>query len=365
VHGKRITIQPKNIKLARRIRGDRDEGERVGSEAYNNSQSFKNLPVANKDWKNPKARKREEEREAEKPRKKAQEKAEAAAGAAAEKAKQEEAGRSARQAEVKAREREKEREGEEGVKKAPKALQEIDKAWGKRATNGWKEIFTQAEWDEAWGLLKQVHPDVKKIAVWTQHGHKVEDGDHFASVSLKQEGGIRRLVITVGDDGVPVAGHPGFGKEEEEEEGNIDDDGSDSSFGSESKSSGSNSEDPSGEEGDGRGEERRDSRVPAGEEGSGLATEEKNKSSRSAVESRQRRGAVNGDDEPPAQKPKLTNRGGKGGGTASDGAGTPRIHAKGPIQVSEEASTKGGKKGKVGKGNSGGEGSRRAGGGNK
>jgi hypothetical protein len=41
VHGKRITIQPKDIKLARRIRGDRDEdeGQRVGSEAYNNSLS--------------------------------------------------------------------------------------------------------------------------------------------------------------------------------------------------------------------------------------------------------------------------------------------------------------------------------------
>jgi hypothetical protein len=107
VHGKRITIQPKDIKLARWIGGDRDEGERVGSEAYNNSQSFKNLKVADKDWKNPKARKREEEAEAQKARKKAQEKAEAAAAAAAEKAKQEEAGRSARQAEQKAREREK------------------------------------------------------------------------------------------------------------------------------------------------------------------------------------------------------------------------------------------------------------------
>jgi hypothetical protein len=104
------------------------------------------------------------------------------------------------------------------VKKAPKALEEIDEAWGKRAADGWKEIFTEAEWDEAWGLLKQVQPDVKKIAVWTQHGHKVEDGDHLASVSLKQEGGIGRLVITIGDAGVPVAGHPGFGKEEEEEE---------------------------------------------------------------------------------------------------------------------------------------------------
>jgi hypothetical protein len=186
VHGKRISIQPKDIRLARRIRGDRDEGERVGSEAYNNSQSFKKLKVADKDWKNPKARKREEEAEAQKARKKAQEKAEAAAAAAAEKAKQEEAGRSARQAEQKARETENERKDEEGVKKALKALEKIDEAWGKRAADGWKEIFTQAEWDEAWGLLKQVQPDVKKIAVWTQNGHKAEDGDHLASVSLKQ-----------------------------------------------------------------------------------------------------------------------------------------------------------------------------------
>jgi hypothetical protein len=229
VHGKRITIQPKDIRLARRIRGDRDEGERVGSEAYNNSQSFKNLKVADKDWKNPKARKKEEEAEAQKASKKAQEKAEAAAAAAAEKAKQEEAGSSARQAEQKARETEKERKGEEGVKKALKALEKIDEAWGKRAADGWKAIFTQAEWDEAWGLLKQVQPDVKKIAVWTQNGHKAEDGDHLASVSLKQEGGIGRLVITIGDDGVPIAGHPGFGKEEEDEEGDSDDDGRDSS----------------------------------------------------------------------------------------------------------------------------------------
>jgi hypothetical protein len=168
VHGKRITIQPKDIRLARRIRGERENGERVGSGAYDNSQSFKNLKVADKDWKNPKARKRLEEEEAQKARKKA-------AAAAAEKAEQEEAGRSARQAEEKAREREKEREGKEGVKKALKALDKIDEAWGKRAADGWKEIFTDAEWAEVWGLLKQVQPDVKKIAVWTQNGHKAED----------------------------------------------------------------------------------------------------------------------------------------------------------------------------------------------
>jgi hypothetical protein len=224
------------------------------------------------------------------------------------------------------------------------------------------------------GLLKQVQPDVKKIAVWTQNGHKAEDGDHLATVSLKQEGGIGRLVITIGDDGVPVAGHPGFGKEEEDEEGESDDGGSNTSSGSGSGGSGSDSEsdaprggdersdsqDPSGE-GDGRGDERSDSKDPAGEERSGLATEEKGKSGESAAESRKRTGAVNGADEPPAQKPKFTTRRGKAGVTASDGVGTPRIHAKGPRQVSEEASTKGGEKGKVGKGNSSGEGSGRAG----
>jgi hypothetical protein len=133
-------------------------------------------------------------------------------------------------------------------------------------------------------LLKQVQPDVKNIAVWTQNGHKAEDGDHLASVSLKQEGGIWRRVITIGDDGVPVAGHPGFGKEEEEEEGDNDDDDSDSSSGSGSEGSGSDSEsdalgggdersdskDPSGEEGDGRGDERSDSKDPPEKKEAGL-----------------------------------------------------------------------------------------------
>jgi histone H3/H4 len=49
VHGKRISVQPKDIKLARRIRGDRDEGGRVGNDAYDNISSFKNLPRADKD----------------------------------------------------------------------------------------------------------------------------------------------------------------------------------------------------------------------------------------------------------------------------------------------------------------------------
>jgi hypothetical protein len=75
VHTKKITVQPKDLTLARRIRGEREDRERVGSGAYNNNQSFKNLPVANKDWQNPKARKKAEE----KARKEEEEKAKAAA----------------------------------------------------------------------------------------------------------------------------------------------------------------------------------------------------------------------------------------------------------------------------------------------
>jgi hypothetical protein len=66
VHTKRITVQPRDPTLARRIRGERKDGERVGSGAHNNSQGFKNLPVVDKDWRNPKARKRAEEKKAEK-----------------------------------------------------------------------------------------------------------------------------------------------------------------------------------------------------------------------------------------------------------------------------------------------------------
>jgi hypothetical protein len=361
VHGKRISIQPKDIRLARRIGGDRDEGERVGSEAYDNSLSFKNLKVADKDWKNPKARKRAEAEEGEKARKKAEEKAKAAA---TEKAKQEEAGRSARQAEEKAREREKEWEGKEGVKKALKALEKIDEAWGKRAADGWKEIFTDAEWGEVWGLLKQVQPDVKKIAVWTHNGHKAEDGDHLASVSLKEEGGLGRLVIKIGPDGVAGAEHPGIGEEEEEEEDGSDDNGSDSKSGSGSEGSGSdnesdapgagdersNNKDPSGEGGDGRGDERSDSKDPAGEEKSGLETEEKDKGAGSAAKSRKRRGAVNGADEPPAQKPKLNTRGGKAGVRASDGAATRRFKPGGIDKYLRRLARKASKKAKLEKG---------------
>jgi hypothetical protein len=176
-------------------------------------------------------------------------------------------------------------------------------------------------------LLKQVQPDVKKIAVWTQNGQKAEDGDHLTSVSLKEEGGLGRLVIKIGPDGVAGAEHPGFREEEEEEEDGSDDDESDSKSGSGSEGSGSdsecdthgagdersNSKDPSGEGGDGRGDERSDTKDPAGEEKSGLETEEKGKGAGSAAESRKRRGAVNGGDEPPAQKPKLNTRGGKAG----------------------------------------------------
>jgi hypothetical protein len=62
VHAKRITVQPKDLTLARRIRGERKDGERVGSGAYRNRASFKNLPVADKDWKNLGARKTTEEK---------------------------------------------------------------------------------------------------------------------------------------------------------------------------------------------------------------------------------------------------------------------------------------------------------------
>jgi hypothetical protein len=44
VHAKRITVQPKDLTLARRIRGERQDGERVGSGAYNNTSSFKTCP---------------------------------------------------------------------------------------------------------------------------------------------------------------------------------------------------------------------------------------------------------------------------------------------------------------------------------
>jgi hypothetical protein len=125
----------------------RQDGERVGSGAYNNTFSFKNLPVADKDWQNPKARRKTEE----KARKEEEEKAKAAA---AEKTKQEEAGRAARQAEEKAREKAKERKGEDGVTKALKALEKLDEAWGKRAAYGWKEPLTQADLTKARGLFK-------------------------------------------------------------------------------------------------------------------------------------------------------------------------------------------------------------------
>jgi hypothetical protein len=151
VHAKRVTVQLKDLTLARRIKEERQDGERVGSGAYNNTFSFKNLPIADKGWQNPKARRKTEE----KARKEEEEKAKAKAkAAAAEKTKQEEAGRAARQAEKKAREKAKERKGEDGVTKAFKALEKLDEAWGKRATDGWKEPLTQADSTEAWGLLK-------------------------------------------------------------------------------------------------------------------------------------------------------------------------------------------------------------------
>jgi hypothetical protein len=353
--------------------GKGTRGERVRSGAYDNSQSFKNLKVADKDWKNPKARKRAEAEEAEKARKKAERKAKAAA---AEKGKQEEAGRSARQAEEKAREREKEREGEERVKRALKALENIDEAWGKRAADGWKEIFTDAELGEVWGLLKQVQPDVKKIAVWTQNGHKAKDGDHLASVSLKEEAGLGRLVIKIGPDGVSGAEHPGFGEVEEEEEDGSNNDGSDSKSGSGSEGCGSDSEsdapgagdersnikDPSGEgPGDGKATSGATAKTPPEKKKAGLKLKKRARAPE-APQSQEREEGPSTNDERPAQKPKLNTRGGKAGVTASDGAVTPAIQAGGHRQVSQKASTKGVEKGKGGKGSSGGEGSGSAGG---
>jgi hypothetical protein len=220
VHAKRITVQPKDLTLARRIRGERQDGGRVGSGAYNNTFSFKNLPVADKDRQNPKARKKTEE----KARKEEEEKAKAGA---AEKTKQEEAGRAAGQAEEKAREKAKERKGKDGVMKALKALDKLDEAWGKRAADGWKEPLTQADLMEAWGLLKRVEPDVKKIVAWTHNGYKAEDGDHLARVSLKGEEGLGKLVGNVGSDGVVGCEHPGAGGQEEDKEDGSDEDGSD------------------------------------------------------------------------------------------------------------------------------------------
>jgi flagellar biosynthesis GTPase FlhF len=204
LHAKRVTVQPKDLTLARRIRGERQDGERVGSGAYNNTFSFKNMPVADKDRQNPKARRKTEE-------KAIKEEEEKAKAAAAEKTKQEEAGRAARQAEEKAREKAKERKGEDEVMKALKALEKLDEAWGKRAVDGWKEPLTQADLAEAWGLLKRVEPDVKKIVAWTHSDHKAEDGDHLAGVSLKGEEGLGKLVGNVGPDGVAGCEHLGAG----------------------------------------------------------------------------------------------------------------------------------------------------------
>jgi hypothetical protein len=100
------------------------------------------LPVADKDWKNPNARKKTQETARKEEVKKAK-------VTAAEKRTQEEADRAARQAEEKAREKAKERKGEDGVTKALKALEKLDEAWGKRAADGWKEPLTQADLAEA------------------------------------------------------------------------------------------------------------------------------------------------------------------------------------------------------------------------
>jgi hypothetical protein len=147
-------------------------------------------------------------------------------------------------------------------------------------------------------------------------------------------------VSNVGPDGVPGCEHPGVGGQEEDEEDESDKDGSDKDgsdgdqsngkdgSGSESSGGGSrsetpgggdertNSKDPSGE-GDGRGDERSDSKDPAGEERNGRETEEKGEGAGSATESRKRRGAGNGANEPPARKTRLNTRGNKGGITSS------------------------------------------------
>jgi hypothetical protein len=237
-------------------------------------------------------------------------------------------------------------------------------------------------------LLKRVEPDVKKIVTWTHNGHKAEDGDHLARVSLKGEEGLGKLVGNVGLDGVAGCKHPGAGGQEEDEEDGSDEDGSDKDgsdgdrndgkdgSGSESSGGGSksktlggdhertNSKDPF-EEGDGRGNKRGNSKDPAGEKRNGRETEEKDEGAESATESRKRRGAGNGADEPPAQKTRLNTRGGKEGITSPNGGATPSVQTQGHSQVLQEASTEGGKKGKVEKEKPGGEGSRRAGGKNK
>jgi hypothetical protein len=81
--------------------------------------------------------------------------------------------------------------------------------------------------DRSLGLLKRVEPDVKKIVAWTHNGHKAEDGDHLARVSLKGEEGLGKLVGNVGLDGVAGCEHQGAGGQEEDEEDGSDEDGSD------------------------------------------------------------------------------------------------------------------------------------------
>jgi hypothetical protein len=176
-------------------------------------------------------------------------------------------------------------------------------------------------------------------------------------VSLKHEGGLWALPFRFAPDGVECAEHPGFANEEEEEEDERDDNESHSESRSRSDGSGSASEsdapgadgsgdersdskDPSGEEGDESGDERTNSKDPSGEERSGVDTAEEGKGDRSAAESRKRKGAVNRADERPAQKPKLTTRGGKAGVTASDRPGTPAVQDGGHTEVSQEASIK-------------------------
>jgi hypothetical protein len=199
---------------------------------------------------------------------------------------------------------------------------------------------------EAWGLLKRVEPDVKKIVACIHNGHKAEDGDHLARLSLKGEEGLGKLVGNVGPDGVPGCEHPGVGGQEEDKKDRSDEDGSDEDgsdedgsdedgsdgdqndgkdgSGSESSGGGSesetpegghertNSKDPSGE-GDGRGDEQGDSKDPAGEERNGRETEEKARASEAPKSQEREEGPATEPTNPLPKRPDSTPEGAKEG----------------------------------------------------
>jgi hypothetical protein len=121
VHAKRITVQPKDLTLARRIRGER--GRMVkGLEA-----GLIRTELVSKTCSSPIRTGRTQE-QGKQQRESGKEEEENARAAAAEKIRQEEADRTARQAEKKAKEKAKERKGEDGVTKALKALEKLDEA---------------------------------------------------------------------------------------------------------------------------------------------------------------------------------------------------------------------------------------------